>query len=413
MQQLESGADVFIMNTENVSNKDVWDKILNMGIEFLAVDESHRFKAFNGTRTKALHKLTDQHQCRYKFIATGSPILQSALDLWSQFYILSPSILGSNYYAFRSQYFYDVNASMPSHVHFPNFVPKDEKYFKANGYSKEQSLDGLNEVIYRHADRVMKDDVLDLPPRTYQTLEVEMTKEQKRIYTEMRDDLVAFKEGKQDLEELLATPEEQANLPEIMSADLAIVKTLRLQQLICGIFTDSEGTVSLLKTSREKILKETLEALSANPENKIIVWSVFTPTYTQIEEVCNSLGLKYVMLTGRQNKDEKQQAQDDFNTDPSVQIMIANQAAGGTGTQMQGGNYEIYYSRNFTLEHDLQADSRAYRGGQKRQTTRIDIVTPDTIDARMVVALADKRKHADDILVAPSEFSKQDVLSLI
>lgn len=416
LEQLNNkDADVFILNTDNVSNVAVWNEILELGIEMLVIDESHRFKSFNGKRTKALHKLSQQGQCRYKFILTGSPILQSALDLWSQFYILDPKILGYNYYSFRSKYFYDKNMGMPSDKHFPNFVPKDKKYFKEFGYNPDETLDGLNEVIYRHADRVMKADVLDLPPRTYQTLEVPLAKEQARIYKEMRDNLVAFLDDVTlDTKNVMSLPDLE-DLPEVMRVDLAIVKTLRLQQLICGIFTKEDGTIEVLDTNRIKILEDLLTELSTNVENKVIIWSVFSPTYDIIGDVLDKLGLKYVMITGKQTREEKQIAQDTFNDmNSGINFMIANQSAGGTGTNLQGANYEIYYSRSFVLEHDLQADARSYRGGQTRQTTRIDLTTPDTIDQRIVESLADKRKHAEDILaVRNNELKNSDILKMI
>lgn len=408
-------AEVFILNTDNVSNVDVWNEILDLGIEMLVVDESHRFKSATGKRTKAMHKLSQQPQCRYKFILTGSPILQSALDLWSQFFILDPDILGAHYFSFRSKYFYDKNAHMPSHVHFPNFVPKDKSYFKKHGFVKDESMDGLNEVIYRHADRVMKDDVLDLPPRTYSTIDVSFTKEQERIYKEMRDDLVAFLEAP---ESLALTSEgnlpELEALPEMMRVDLAIVKSLRLQQLVCGVFTNSDGEITSLPTNRIKVLKDLVTELAANKENKIIIWTIFTPTYAQISELCESLEVNYVMLTGQQSRQEKQDNVDAFNTDPKIQVIIANQGAGGTGVNLTSANYEIYYSRSFVLEHDLQADARAYRGGQKRQTNRIDLITPDTMDSRIVETLKGKRDHAEDILeVKKQDLTRSEILGMV
>ena len=423
LEQVHALKDILIINTENVSNAELWNVILELGIEFLIVDESHRFKNHLGKRTKALHKLSIQ--CTYKYILTGSPILQSALDLWSQFYILDPKILGENFYSFRSQYFYDTNAHMPAHVHFPNFVPKDDAYFKKMGFNKKQSMDNLNKIIYQHADRVMKDDVLDLPDRVYQTLEVPMHKEQARIYKDMRDDLVAFIHKQVDftkqvdafinLEDYMGYSAIDLEDADIMRADLAIVKTLRLQQLICGIFTNTDGVVSEIPNNRIKVLAELVEELTVNNVvNKIIIWSVFTPTYTTIANVCEELGLKYVMLTGQQNKEEKQRSVDAFNEEDTVRVIIANQGAGGTGVNLTRANYEIYYSRSFNLEHDLQANARAYRGGQQRKTTRIDLITPDTIDSRIVEVLAGKRKHAEDILaVKNNELTRAELLKMI
>ena len=49
---------------------------------------------------------------------------------------------------------------------------------------------------------------------------------------------------------------------------------------------------------------------------------------------------------------------------------------------------------------DLQAEARNYRGGSERheRITRIDIVTPDTIDEDIMEALRAKRSVQDFIL---------------
>ena len=417
LEQLQNvAAKVFVLNTDNVSNVELWNEILNLGIEFLVVDESHKFKNHLGKRTKALHKLSTK--CRYKYILTGSPILQSALDLHAQFYILDPKILGENFYSFRSQYFYDTNAHMPAHVHFPNFVPKDDTYFKKMGFNKKQSMQNLSKIIYRHADRVMKDDVLDLPDRVYQTLEVPMHKEQARIYKDMRDDLIAFIDNPklESVFEGLRLEEfaQECDLPEMMRADLVIVKTLRLQQLICGIFTNTEGVVYEIPNNRIKVLKELLEELVANPLNKIIIWSVFVPTYKTIANVCEELGIKYVMITGQQSAQEKNDAEYAFQNDAAVQAMVSNPASGGVGLNLTAANYEIDFSRGFNLEHWLQKDARAHRGGQLRKTTSIALVTPDTIDSKIVVRLNEKIAHAEDILaVKNNELTRAELLSFI
>ena len=80
--------------------------------------------------------------------------------------------------------------------------------------------------------------------------------------------------------------------------------------------------------------------------------------------------------------------------------MIANQGAGGIGINMTEASYSIFFSRNFSLEHDLQAEARNYRGGSEmhQKVTRIDLVSPGTIDELISEALANKQNMAEKIL---------------
>ena len=80
--------------------------------------------------------------------------------------------------------------------------------------------------------------------------------------------------------------------------------------------------------------------------------------------------------------------------------MIANQTAGGIGINLTAASYSIFYSRNFSLEADLQAEARNYRGGSEvhKKITRIDLVAADSIDSLVVEALAKKENISEQIL---------------
>jgi SNF2 family DNA or RNA helicase len=425
-EQVNQEKQIFIVNPELISETKSRSRVARIGpdwtvwenltalhdFEMLIVDEAHLFKNYKAKRTKAIHKFTKQSTLKYRYILTGSPVLQDALDLWSQFYILDPSILGDNFFSFRDRFFYDKNVGMPSHLHFPEYVPKDEAYFKRFGYSEGEDLKTLSKIIFQHASRVMKYDVLDLPTLHFEKELVQMDEEQARVYKEFRDDLVAFLNGESDnLEESLEL--EEFELPEMMKADTAIVKTIRLQQIICGIFTNTKGEVSIISNERLLKLKQVLEERATrDAASKFIIWTVFKPTYELINAVCGELGLKAVFLNGTQSKDEKQAAVDAFNNDEEIRVIIANQGAGGTGVNLTRATHAIYYSRSFNLAHDLQSEARHHRGGQTRETYRIDLVTPDTIDEHVLEVLKRKKTHAEDIL-QPREFKAKEILGLI
>ena len=416
-EQLNSGKKIFIINTEKVGNASVWGSIIDFNPEFLIIDESHRFKDFLGKRVKALHKFLDTLKPRYRYILTGSPILNSQLDIWAQYYILNPDILGRNFYSFRSEYFYDANSGMPSNVHFPNWKVKDAKYYKSIGQNltEADTISKLNKIIYAHADRVMKSEVMDLPPITYQTLEVPLTKDQARVYKEMEEEAVAFiNENKIDFSKLDSVL--NADIEDIdnaMSADTALVRILRLQQVIAGSFITDSGEVTPLNNNRYKVLKDTLSEILSNEENKVILWSVFASTYEPLAAVCEELGVDFTWLTGRQNTIEKQANIDRFNSDPNCRVIIANQGAGGTGVNLTASNYAVYFTRSYKLEHDLQSEARNHRGGQVRNVTRIDLVTPNTIDDGILEALEAKKKLAEDVLEVRKEFTSKDILNLL
>jgi SNF2 family DNA or RNA helicase len=81
-------------------------------------------------------------------------------------------------------------------------------------------------------------------------------------------------------------------------------------------------------------------------------------------------------------------------------VLIGHPGSGGIGLNLIEASYMIYYSRSFSLEHDIQSEARCYRGGSERHQsiTRIDLVTPGTIDELVMKSLATKQELSDKIL---------------
>lgn len=379
-QKAKANNFIVITNYEAMQMTSLLIELMQWSPEILVCDESHRLKNHQSKRAKMVLDLARRTKRRY--LLSGTPVLNSALDIFMQFQILEGgrpenmgATFGNNFYVFRAQYFYDANAAFKhKHTYFPDYQPRPTAHSEVNA------------KIYRKAMRVLKADCLDLPPLVKQTLEVELSPEQKKLYTAMKKDYVAFLN-------------EQSDKPKAVVAQLAITKALRLQQICSGyVKTDAGEEIPLEATPRLSALKELLEDLS--PAHKVIVWCVFKNNYRQVEKVCNELGLEYRSITGEISNKDKAQQVEDFQVFPSVRVMIANQGAGGVGINLTAASYSIFYSRNFSLEADLQAEARNYRGGSQvhEKVTRIDLVSPDTIDALVLDALARKQKISDEIL---------------
>lgn len=58
----------------------------------------------------------------------------------------------------------------------------------------------------------------------------------------------------------------------------------------------------------------------------------------------------------------------------------------------------IYYSNSYDLEIRLQSEDRAHRIGQTKSVTYIDLVSPDTIDEKVLDALRSKVSLAGKVL---------------
>lgn len=365
---IEKGKTIFVTNYESMQMAPLVGELHNWSPEVLIADESQRCKSPQSKRAKQVAQLADR--TLYRYILSGTPILNSPMDAFQQFRILDRgATFGCNFFVFRTKYFYDKNANMPPHKHFPDWRPRPG------------SFDELNKLIYRKAMRVEKSECLDLPPLVRQTIPVEMGAKQAAAYEAMFDDFVAF------LGERACT------------AQLAITKGLRLQQIVSGFvrFEDG-GEESFEDNPRAEALEELLEDIA--PAQKVIVWAVFKENYRVIRAICEKLGLGYVELTGDTKAKDRQPNIDRFQSDPTCRVLIGNPEAGGVGCNLTAAPVSIFYSRNFKLENDLQAEARNHRGGSEvhEKITRIDLVAAETIDEKVVEALERKQNVADLIL---------------
>lgn len=367
--RVPSDDQIFITNYEALLMKELYAHFIEYGWDVIIADESHRVKSHDAKRTKALIQLSKP--VKHKFILTGTPMLKNLMDLYSQFLFLDGGkSLGDNFFVFRNTYFFDKNAGFRgSHKHWPDWR------------LKENSKDEIIKKICDKAMFVKKEDCLDLPPLVRKEVFVELSKEQREMYDEMKDRLITFMNDK------------------AVTAELALTKALRLQQIVSGyVKTEMGEEISIKENPRIDALKDLLEDLAYT--NKVIIWACFKQNYTEIKKVCEKLKLVYVELTGDTPIKDRQSLIDSFNMDPNVNVFIGNQAAGGIGVNLTGSNTAIYYSRNFSLEQDVQSEARNYRGGSEvhQKITRIDIMARDTIDEKVVTALASKQEIADIVL---------------
>lgn len=364
-------ARIWVTNPETLQMPEVVKALQAKGVYSLVVDEVHKFKDHKAKRFKTLSGIA--RSAKHRIIMTGTPILNSYLDLWAQFYLLDGGkTLGDNFFVFRNQYFIDRNEKWKGGAkYFPDFHPKP-------GIDKD-----LSKRIEGKSSRIRKEECLDLPPQIFKTMHVELGKEQKKAYDEMLEEMIAMvREG-------------------VCAAPNALTRVLRLLQILSGHLEvenrDGEKqTKNFDDIPRLKLLEELLEELT--PNHKVIVWCTFTKNYTAIKKICEKLGIKYAELTG-ETKD-RQAEMDKFNNDPSYRVMISNPQAGGVGVNLVASDVSIYYSRNFSLGDRLQSEARNHRGGSEihKSITVIDLVAKDTIDEDVLNALQRKENYSDNVL---------------
>ena len=358
---------VLVMNVEAFSTKKGLQfalKFLNSHNTLMAVDESTTIKTPSAKRTKSILALSKY--AKYRRILTGSPITKSPLDLYTQCGFLNEDLLGfSSYYAFRSRY---------AHMIERNFGGRRVQIVKSY-----QRLDELSKLIEPFSYRVLKEDCLDLPEKIFIKREIELTEEQSKLYSTMKQMALATLNGK------------------LLTAPNVLTQLMRLHQITCGHFKSDDGKTQELKNNRIEELMSILE----ETEGKVIIWANYI---YDIERIVEAIKKEYgddsiVQYYGAINTDERQKNIERFQ-DPqsSFRFFIGNPQTGGYGITLTAANTVIYYSNGYDLEKRLQSEDRAHRIGQKKSVTYIDLIAEKTIDEKIVKALRKKIDIASQIM---------------
>ena len=361
---------ILIMNVEAFSTKkgvDFAQKFLSCHNALIAIDESTTIKNPGAKRTKNILGLSKYS--KYRRILTGSPVTKSPLDLYTQCYFLSPWLLDhSSFYTFKNRY---------AVMRTANFGGRSVQIVV--GY---RNLAELSEKLKPFSYRVLKDDCLDLPKKTFMKRVVQLSDEQKKVYSQMKQTALAFLNGK--------------------AATTATVMTqlMRLHQITCGHFTADDGTTQILKNNRIDELIDLLHEV----HGKVVIWAHYRHDIETIVEhikkefntdVDNSVMTYY----GDTSVEDRQKAIKEIqDLDSPVRFLVGTPQTGGYGITLTAASTMIYYSNGYDLEKRQQSEARIDRIGQTKPMTYVDIIAEDTVDERIVKALRKKINIASQVM---------------
>jgi SNF2 family DNA or RNA helicase len=360
---------IFVMNVEAFSSERGFEAaqafLYQNPNNMIVVDESTTIKNRKAQRTANLIKLRDL--AKYRRILTGSPITKSPMDLFSQCELLKEKCLGFNsYFAYQSRYA-NVQKRTMGHRSFQQIV----------GYRR---LDELSEKLDKISNRTLKEDCLDLPEKVYIKRFVDLTPEQERVYNQMKKLALA-----------------KLETGELATTASVLTQIMRLQQICCGHFQPDDEDIKNLKNNRMSELMDLIEEVNG----KAIIWATYTHDILNIASTIrerfgdDSVACYY----GGTQQDDRQDIVNRFQDrrDP-LRFFVGQPKTGGYGITLTAANTVIYYSNSYDLEIRLQSEDRAHRIGQTNKVTYIDLVSPNTIDEKILTALRSKIDIAGEVL---------------
>lgn len=338
-----------------------------------SLDESQYIKSAGAKRTTRL--LNMGRHSEWRRIMSGTPITNNPFDLYPQMKYLDPGVWAphgiSTFAAFKSHFGVWRTRTIE--------VKGKKQQFEQLVDFKNQEI--LKQIIAQYGSRLVKDDVLDLPPKIFQKRYFELAPAQRRAYEELVNDCRTHFSGGR------------------CTAVLPIAKLLRLQQVTSGYLPNDDPDDPRLypvcdKHPRMDVMKDIISEQSG----KVIVWAKYQNDIDKIMDELSIQKRNALQFDGRTSDDAREHAKVAFQKG-SCQFLVANPAAAGTGLTLHAAETEIFYNTTYKYAERVQAEDRAHRAGMPdRPVTIIDICAQDTIDERIIERLREKKDIADHLL---------------
>ena len=355
---------VAVINYESTWRDGIFEALQEFDADMIIADESQRIKTHDAAQSKAMHQLGDQ--ARYKLILSGTPVQNNAIDIYSQYRFLDPTVFGKNFYQFRNRY-----AIM-------------------GGFNRRQivgykDMDDLIRREHSIAFRITKEEAIDLPEQTFEVRHIQMDKKLADLYQRIkRDSYAEIETGGQ------------------ITATTVLTKLLRLQQLAGGfLVTDDAAKPQLVSTAKLEALSDIVQDYVVDGGKKLVIFARFVPEVKAIIDLMKRVlpdRKKAVSIYGEIKKEDRGAIVQQFQSDPDTVVFVGQIDTAGTGVTLTAADTCVYYSKNFNYAAYEQSLSRIHRIGQRNTCTYIDLVMEKTVDEMINRALAKKEDIAKTVV---------------
>lgn len=297
--------------------------------DLIIADECHKLKAYNSGVSLELADACSTARYRAGLTATG--FHDRPTDLFGQIRWLSPIIKKRPAYHQSTifgkyQEFFD---------RYATYYEKDNIKI-ATGY---KNLEALTALIEPFTFQIKTEDAVDLPAERHVEIKLDMPAEYRRVYTELRDQM------------LVKIDENEMSAPSLLT------EMLRLHQLTGGFYQPDETPGIVMMKQRSPKLDACLELLDEIGDQPVVIFTRFKHDVAILSSAINDR--RVMQLTGTYHDEYEFQYECSGN-----EVLIANIAAGAEGVNLSRAGYVIFYSTGFSNTEYFQATYRVRRPGR-------------------------------------------------
>ena len=348
---IEEGSEYVIINYDGVAI--VADEIKKGGFDLVIVDEATHYKNAQTTRWKTLNKLINEDT--WLWMMTGTPAAQAPTDAYGLAKMVNPRSVPRFFGSFKDQVMHRVSQF--------TWRPKPD----------------ATEVVFKAlqpAVRFTKEECLDLPPMVYVKREVELTRQQKKYYKQLKDKLVMEITG-----------------AEVTAMNAAVSLNKLLQISAGAVYTDDGSTLEFDIKHRYKVLREVIDESS----QKILVFVPFKHVIDILTDKLRSEGITTEVIRGDVSAPQRTQIFRTFQTTPNPRVLVIQPQAAAHGVTLTAANTVVWGGPTSSLETYEQANARVHRSGQVHKSTVVQL--QGSAAEKHVYRLLDKRINVHTKLI--------------
>ena len=323
----------------------VKDDIIEANFDLIVVDEANAYKNVSTTRWKTLNKILKPHTRLW--MLTGTPASQSPVDAYGLARLVAPHKVPKFSSAWRDRVMNQITRF--------KWVPKinsEETVYK----------------VLQPAIRFAKNDCLDLPPVTYQTREVPLTKNVQKYYKELKKEFLIEAAG------------------EEVSAVNAAAKMTKLLQISGGaVYTDNKKVIEFDVSPRLNALMEVVGETS----NKILIFVPYRHTIDIVAKHLEEKGITTAIINGSVSAHNRTQIIKEFQNADDPRALVIQPQSAAHGVTLTRADTVVFWSPVMSVVVYLQCIARIDRVGQKNIMTVVHLQGSE-IERRLYAMLQGK-----------------------
>ena len=360
-------ADILVTSYALLRRDEAWYR--DREFDVVILDEAQNIKNPEAQVSRAAHRLKGT----YRFALTGTPIENSAQDLWSIARFALPGYLGSRE-TFAERFVKPLGSTdAPASV-------------------RERLARRLRPVILR---RLKSEVARDLPEKIEQVVFCDLKPKQREVYAKL------LQESKTSLLEAEGGRKRM----------LALTALLRLRQTCCdlrllGLRDLAEEDASVKAEVLAELLEEALEG-----GHRVLVFSQFVEMLQLIVPQLAAKQIDFCYLDGQTRN--RADVVKRFQT-KEVPVFLISLKAGGVGLNLTGADTVIHVDPWWNPAVEAQATDRAHRIGQDRVVTSYKLITRNTVEEKILSLQNRKRALTDSLLgeAGDAHLSEGELMSL-